>query len=238
PLLAQILAQALSLLVETPEPGQAERATLLCREFLHMLGAGSADGNQALIGPVSLMAASACALRQRLPDVALAFWTHFRLRCKVQGNAAARPTPPELCLNWAEAMRAAGELFALGFIFDPGKNTLPENALSWLLLAEKLDPDRAPARRVTDLLRPRKELLSMHMEYLARMSLYDPQSVNAQLEYGLACIKACRVREGLFEIAEARGKAEKSGQSAAFSARLKALSPVERDWGKVLQIFT
>jgi hypothetical protein len=97
-----------------------------------------------------------------------------------------------------------------------------------------LRPDRALAWNIADLLRPRKELLTLHMEYLARMSLYDQQSVSHQLEYGLTCIKACRVREGLFEIAEARAKAEKSGRNAAFSARLKALSPVKRDWDKTL----
>ncbi|MDR3176869.1 MAG: hypothetical protein LBU06_10125 [Desulfovibrio sp.] len=181
------------------------------------------------------MAASACALKHGLHDAALAFLRCLRLTAGSPApRGKERPDPAGICLAWAQAAQESGDLFSPGFMFSPQSGMLPESALSWLLAAEALGAPGAGAR-VAGLLRGRKELLSLRMAYLAGESLGHPRSFIAQLEYGLDCIRAYRVREGLFEIAEARAKAEKTGQSAGFFSRLKNSGPADRNWEKILQ---
>jgi hypothetical protein len=232
PFLPHVCAQVINLLYEA---GDRERSLELCRELLRIVSGDKGHEDRALIGQNSLMAASACALEHGLQDAALAF-----LRCRgLMGGSLAplgkeRRDPAGICLAWAQAAQESGDIVSPGFMFSPQSGTLPESALSWLLMAKALKAPGAGAR-IAGLLRGRKGLLFLRMAHTAGESLGHPRSFIAQLEYGLDCIRAFRVREGLFEIAEARAKAAKSGQSAGFFARLKNAGPGERNWEKILQ---
>ncbi|MDR2801237.1 MAG: glycosyltransferase [Desulfovibrio sp.] len=232
PFLPHVCAQVINLLHEA---GDRERSLELCRELLRIVSGDKGNEDRALIGQSSLMAASACALKQGLREAAPVF---LDCRALMAGSPAPagkeRPDPAGICLAWARAAQESGDVFSPGFMFSPQSGTLPESALSWLLMAKALKAPGADAR-IAGLLRGRRELLFLRMAHTAMESLGHPQSFIAQLEYGLDCLQACRVREGLFEIAQALSKAGKTGQSAGFFARLRNSSPVGRNWEKILQ---
>ena len=56
--------------------------------------------------------------------------------------------------------------------------------------------------------------------YLARASLHTPSRWDIQLEYGLQNLFCYRLRQGLFEIREAQGKAKDAGELDGFMRRL------------------
>lgn len=164
-------------------------------------------------------AASAFALRQGLFSMALAFWVGYAGR---EDKSLPRDAA-SLCLRWASAWERRGVVLASGFGFVVEKGFLPESALHWLMFARAMAPGetRLLARRGAELLAGRRDLLALRIGYLADQCLAEPDNWRAQLEYGLACLRACRVEAGLFEVEEARQKAAKEGKSRLFEAMRK-----------------
>ncbi len=164
-------------------------------------------------------AASAFALRQGLFSMALAFWMGYAGR---EDKSLPRDAAT-LCLRWASAWERRGVVLASGFGFVAEKGFLPESALHWLMFAQILAPgeNRALARRSAELLAGRRGLLALRIGYLADYCLAEPDNWRAQLEYGLACLQACRVEAGLFEVEEARQKAAKEGKDRLFEVMRK-----------------
>lgn len=52
--------------------------------------------------------------------------------------------------------------------------------------------------------------------------------------FGLACIRACRVADGLYELRKAREKAAAKGHERLFFGRLNAWRPGGRVWETAL----
>ena len=176
-------------------------------------------------------AASAFALRQGLFSMAQAFWV-----CHAGRDGKMPPRDiASLCLRWATAWEQRGGLYAGGTTFVPEKGFLPECAVHYLTFAHTLDPGAAQvlSRQCATLLAGRRNLLSLYIGYLADNCLLDQDNWRLQLDYGLACLDGCRVEAGLFEVAEAYGKADKEGKSRLFRTRLAAKSGGERVWKAV-----
>jgi hypothetical protein len=173
-------------------------------------------------------AASAFALRQGAFGMALAFWTLY-------AGKGAGPLPPDavsLCLAWAAALEQRGMFSTSGLQGAPEKGCLPTAALQYHFFAQTLHPDAAPriSKNCAALLAGRADLLQIRLGCLAQCCLAGPEDWRIQLEYALACLQGCRVEEGLFEVAQARGKAFQKGQERIFLGRLFALPGGRRIW--------
>jgi len=132
---------------------------------------------------------------------------------------------PSLALQWAQHMEHRGEIFWAGFGFDPEQGMLPDDALNWLTFAAHacggLNREMKLCRK--RLLAKTPALIYSHMGALADISLNDPDNWRAQLDYGLACLRCLRMQAGLFELAQARDKAQAKGDARAFSLALRKL---------------
>lgn len=175
--------------------------------------------------------ASAFALRQGNFSLALAFWLRY---AGTDGKALPRDIV-SLCLRWASIWERRGWLYTSGSSFVPEKGFLPESAVQYLTFAQALAPesDRIVSRQCAVLLTGRRDLLSLHIGYLADICLTEPANWRAQLDYGLVCLQACRVEAGLFEVADAWAKAAREGKARLFKGRLAASSSGERVWEAV-----
>lgn len=235
-LLINAAAQILLLFAEGPGSAPApERAFLLCRDMLGWDPALLTPEKEAVSGSgVDCLevaaAASAFALSQRDFGLARTFW----LRYAGQGGQALPATPGELCIAWAAAFRRRGCIFDSGFLCEPDKGGLPESALNWLIFGRHLEANAVRAEEFTALLRDRPALRSFSVGYYAEQCLADPENWRVQQEFGLECLRACRVCEGLSEIAEAYRKAEAAGRKRLFLSRLKASASDGRDWTALL----
>ena len=246
-LVSHALAQVLGLLAEHPGasgksagtdllpgggvPWPVDEALVFCRDLLadsERAGVSSASAGPSpgdAPHPARTLelasAASAFALRQGLFGMALAFWMGYAGR---EDKNLPRDAV-SLCLRWASAWEGRGVALTSGFGFVAEKGFLPESALHWLMFAQILPPGetRLLARRSAELLAGRRDLLSLRVGYLADICLAEPGDWRAQLEYGLACLRACRVEAGMFEVEEARRKAVKEGKERLFSSMLSAL---------------
>ena len=207
-------AQVLLLYAKGPGGRSApERAYMLCRELLarerspepEAAEKSSDSGADSL---EILAAASAFALIRGDFRLARVFWGRFSGR----GKAKPPGSPAELCFSLSAAFRRRAEIFDSGFRFDPDKGILPESALAWLQFARSQDPAcrDAAVGHMHSLLVEKTSLHFLAVGYLAEHCLAEPDNWRVQLEYGLACLKACRVREGLCEIVAAREKARSS----------------------------
>ena len=136
---------------------------------------------------------------------------------------------PELCLVWAKILNKTQRPFQPGFIFEQ-KIHLPSSALEALMLAEiRFNEYFENKTKQTELLEIAhntlaysKALAYFHLGYLARLALAKNNDWRTQMDYGLLNLLCCRLQEGLFELAEARKKAEASGEEKAFARVLKA----------------
>lgn len=240
-LVAQALTQVLCLFAEGQASSAApERALLLCRDLLARWQAppcNTGDSqSHAPLGTVSLEpAAAASAFCLSRGDIVLAR-AFYALYSGKEGKDGLPMRPGELCAAWAAAFRKQGTLSLSGFRFVPERNMLPESALAWFLFARHLEPESFPGLlgRLESLLEDAPAYLSLYIGFLAEHCLVAQREWRPQLDYGLACIRGCRVEAGLFELGEAWVKAKQAGQERLFQARLRARSPVQRDWGRIL----
>ena len=154
------------------------------------------------------------------------------LACKFLERAAsglrvsfsARPASGgEFCLFWAEVLIKKGLKTRSGFLFDP-KLHLPTVASEALVFAEGRFPGDFCEARLLELmneaLRGDNAYAYFLLGYLARASLHTPSRWDIQLEYGLQNLFCYRLRQGLFEIREAQGKAKDAGELDGFMRRL------------------
>lgn len=173
-------------------------------------------------------AASAFALRQGSFNQALAFWLRYAGK---DGKSLPRDSA-SLCLRWATAWEERGVVYNSGSGFVPEKGFLPECALHYLTFAQTLDPNAARplARQSATMLAGRRDLLSLRIGYLADVCLAEPDNWRMQLEYGLECLRGCRVEAGMFEVEEARAKADREGKIRLFQSGLIARPGGRRVW--------
>lgn len=148
-------------------------------------------------------------------------------------------TPFELCLAWVEAQTFESTIAQRGFLFSPDEGLLPSSALGCLLNARFLEPHNNSVRWFTlfsALTAQHPSLSPLRLGCLAKRSMLEPDNWHAQQEYGLVCLKTCRVDQGLFELRSALEKAVKHGRERLFMQRLKAASTgiEHRNWAAVL----
>lgn len=244
-LLVQALAQGVCLFSEASDPdSSSERGFALCRELLarwpHRDAAPEEQDRRSPLSRAELepaAAASAFCITRRKDSLARAFYAlHSE---KGGGDAKVEELPstiPDLCMAWAEAFRERGAIVLPGFGFAPEKGMLPESAFTWLVFARHLEPEAFPA-----LLKPFESLLEhipaylfLYLGFLAEHSLRLCEDWRLQQDFGLACIRACRVELGLHELEQASKKAKDAGQERLYWIRLKARGPVQRDWERLL----
>ncbi len=209
-----VLAGRLRLLAES---GRRAELTALCRAVLtENMRPSSLDCNAA---------ASAAALRQGDFHLARQFWNSYLLHCPgAQAAPAAPATPFDLCLAWADALRRAGRSARIGSPFAPETGHLPLCAFEFLGLARFLDAKNPESSRRLDVLTAAiPAYTALRLGVLAELALHDQDNWRLQFAYGVLSLQACRVQEGLFEIAEAEKKAETAGKRPVFSRMLAAL---------------
>lgn len=247
PFVSHALAQKLYLLAENPsredksfdltasDPSwPLDEAFAMCRKLLEESqppavpaenAAGPAPRSPyAVPHPVHTLelasAASVFALRQKRPDMALEFWERYA------GRSESGP-PPEaaaLCLHFARAWEAQGNTFTSGSLLTPEKGDLPGCALQCLHFASTIAPEsqRHYTEQSVALLRDKPTMLAMATGYMANNCLLAPEDWQRQTDYGLACLQACRVEAGLFELGEAYSKAVQAGMGRVCKERLLA----------------
>ncbi len=196
------------------ESGRRSELETFCRSIL------AADTS---LSSIDLDAAASGAFL-RLGDFRTArqFWNRHLLR---GGSGSVAPDSPfALCLAWADALRRAGRAVRIGSPFIPEEKHLPFCAFEFLVLARFLDGKNPEAsRRLDALTAPIPAYTAFRLGVLAELTLADQNNWRLQFAYGALSLKACRVDEGLFELAEARAKAESAGKSAAHERMLAAL---------------
>ncbi|MDR2574445.1 MAG: glycosyltransferase [Desulfovibrio sp.] len=230
PIVSHSLAQCLILLALSPQG--SNDALCLCRS----LAAGEPAGPAASLEVASV--ASALALREGDSPLARFFWAGRNTEGQLDADAL-RPeggrrdmpkSPVELCCRWAAVLRGDKKIAQVGFAFRPEEGALPECALEYLQFARRFIPEGADGdamrRWVCDMERDMTEApahLARHLNALDALSLLDPGNWRVRLAYGVACIKACLVEEGVCVIAAARKKALSAGQEHRFAALARAL---------------
>ena len=213
-----------------------DKALWLYGEIFSMLERRSrgecAGGTGALLlGRNVLASASAFALKEGQFEAAKILW-------RESGSGQRKREPgsvAELCALWAGVMEKEGRVFDAGFRFDP-EGGLPENALEWLIYARCLEPDSQIdlASHFDALLEKRPQYLALHVGIQAEHTLFEPENWRLQQDFGLNCIKACRVDEGLYELREARRRAAAESRERLFFGRLNAWRPAGRIWESLL----
>ena len=235
-LAGRVMAQVFLTLAE--EPAERDGALRLFGEILEALRRSAGrNGNPdykdvPLLGGDVLAAASAFALKEQRLDTAMM----FRLYYGAGGGKLPGAGVAELCASWSGVRGKEGRAFTPGFRFDPAKGRLPEDAFGWLLFGLHLEPeaDVLYSSRFDALLENRPQFLFLSVGYLAEHCLAKPGNWRAQLDFGLACLKACRVEEGLHEVREAREKAFAEVRERLFWGRLNAWRPGGRVWEDLL----
>ena len=227
-LAGQVMLQAFHLFAE--DAAYREKALWLQGDIFSLLGRrmrgeDTCGAGDMLLGKDMLASASAFALREGQIEMAKMLWRGSATEQFIPDRAALGAA--ELCALWAGALEKEGKAFNAGFHFDPERGMLPEDGLSWLIYARHLEPGSKAvlAPHFDALLENRPELLPLHVGYLAEHCLLDSENWRVQMGFGLNCIKACRVSEGLYELHEARVKAAAQGRERLFLGRLNAWRP-------------
>ncbi|MBZ2173533.1 glycosyltransferase [Nitratidesulfovibrio sp. SRB-5] len=172
---------------------------------------------------VNVAAAGAALVRGDL-KAAKPFW--YRLH---QARQLRQPDKPQsvyhACLLWAELLRREGRDAQPGFTYDPERHC-PEAAFEMLVLAQRHNGgDLEWMRGVERLTSRRKALTFYRLGILARLALEPGAPWRTQAEYGLTCLRAYRVEQGLHELAEAGRRATAEGQQRAFLRLLDGYAP-------------
>lgn len=234
----QAIVQVFLLFAERPQ--YHDRATALYRDVTGALerrirdksAEPSSPGDRLLLSYSMVAVSSAFALREGQTEVAKMLWLH--------SDKTALPRPGsagELCALWAGAQEKKGQIFNSGFCFEPQKGFLPEDAFAWLVFARQLGLEGtfSLTPSFAGLFAMRPQYLSFHMGYLAEYSLADSSNWRVQQAFGVSCIQAFKVAEGLCELREAKERAGAEGQERLFWARLEALRPGGKAWADLLR---
>lgn len=235
-LCAHVAAQCLCLWGEQG-PGSLPKALELARELgkRHQLGGhfgpdaakGTAPVNSS--GHEALGIASALLLRLGEFSAARALW----LAAGAQVHSPLPEKPAGLAMAWASGQQIP---FALGFGKSIAQGALPETALGWLYFGRQLEPGSSFLDGpVENVLGNNKALLLPYVEELRSRHAGNSENWRLGLKYGLACLAALLVDEGLRVLAKARKAAAEQGREKQFLSRLNGMSPVARDWEDILR---
>ncbi|MBG3878229.1 glycosyltransferase family 1 protein, partial [Desulfovibrio oxamicus] len=172
---------------------------------------------------VNVAAAGAALVRGDL-RAAKPFW--YRLH---QARHLRQPEKPQsvyhACLLWAELLRREGRDAQPGFTYDPERHC-PEAAFEMLVLAQRHNGNDLEWMRGVERLTSRRKALTFYrLGILARLALEPGAPWRTQAEYGLACLRAYRVEQGLHELADAGRRATAEGQERAFMRLLDGYAP-------------
>lgn len=158
------------------------------------------------------------------------FWNRQFDSLKEQGSAAAfvarenMDTPYGHYMTWARLLMALGRDAQVGFNFRTGLGILPGSAFECLVMAQtEANPDQDAWLMEMHKICARVSGFSYwDMGLLAEISLKYPDRWMHQLQYGLSSVTNYRIEAGIFELVEARKKAEKSGEIEYFNTVLEA----------------
>jgi hypothetical protein len=227
----------------------------LCRkngdEALRMCRSLAASSLKSFAGRLETASvASALALREGDYSLARFFWMLYNEKIKERHGQRTKheqraipDNPVELCCRWAAALNKGGKLAQVGSAFKSEEGVLPECALEYLEFAELFIPGgteeadnvdvNSARRRICSLKRDMTEgpaYLSRHLNSLDDLSRLEPENWQIHLAYGISCLKACLVEEGICVISEARRKALAAGQKQLFESRCRDLNCTVGNW--------
>lgn len=162
---------------------------------------------------------------------ARAFWLRQEEAAKKIGTehvfvvSSRLESPYDHYIAWGKRLMAARRDANVGFNFRVGMGFLPGSAFECFVMAQReAQPEQtswlAEMHRVCSRV-PGFAYWDMGM--LAEISLNNPDSWRDQLEYGVASLANYRIDAGMFEIFEARAKAEKSGETESYNTMLEAM---------------
>ncbi|WP_035065627.1 glycosyltransferase [Nitratidesulfovibrio termitidis] len=216
------MAARLRVAAEPPkgQPTLPVRETPALADLLDRLLATGAHADDV---DVNVAAAGAALVRGDL-KAAKPFW--YRLH---QARRLREPEKPQsvyhACLLWAELLRREGRDAQPGFTYDPERHC-PEAAFEMLVLAQRHNGNDLEWMRGVERLTSRRKALTFYrLGILARLALEPGAPWRTQAEYGLACLRAYRVEQGLHELAEAGRRATAEDQERAFLRLLDGNGP-------------
>lgn len=177
------------------------------------------------------LAGAMIALALGHPGWAGAFWRRQMRSLKELGDDRALSgrgklsAPFEHYLAWARLLTSLERYAQVGFNFRLQLGCLPGSAFECLVMAQA---EAGPER---DAWLPEMHRVCSRvpgfgywdMGLLAEISLKDPENWRRQLEYGLSSLANYRLEAGLFELFEARSKADEIGELKYFNTALEGL---------------
>lgn len=177
----------------------------------------------------NLAGAMAALALQRL-GWARSFWKRQAHSLKESGSGAVLITPGALSgpydhyMAWAKLLMSLGRDAQVGFNFRARAGYLPGSAFECLVMAQnEASPEQDSWLHEMHRVCARVPGFAYwDMGILAEVSLKYPESWRHQLQYGISSLVSYRQEAGLFELVEARKKAEKSGEIEYFNAALEA----------------